>query len=332
MFKATEYYNTELKIKTIDETKDSVLLEDEKQESSMTFYHIMPGIDLVFNRFTTIECCKPEFNRYTMEMIEINYCKMGRFGCTIDGNKNVYLGEGEIEANIMGITRNNPEFPLGFYFGIEILIDPNIAIGYLESVFPEIAKQIKNLKEFLLKNNMAVLIKKMPELQHIFDELYNIKESIKNTYMKLKVLEILLMLQGIPFDRSIRESKYYNKKDIDKVQEIHNEIIHNLDKKITLNQLSEKYNMNITYLKECFKEVYGKPYYSYLKYYKMHKAVHYLKETTLSISEIGGKLGYDNPSKFIEAFKSITNCTPREYRNNNFFLEHLELFGVEIES
>ena len=331
MFKASDYYNAELKRKNIDDIKSIEILADEEQKNSMTFYHIFPGIDLIYNKFVTKECFNPKFNQYTMEMIEINYCKMGRFGCTIKGNKNVYLGDGEIEANIMGIKRDNPEFPLGFYFGIEILIDPNMAIEYLEPIFPEVANQINNLKKFLLDNELAVLIKKVPELQHIFDELYDIKEDIKLPYMKLKILEILLILQSIPFDRKIRESKYYSKKDIETIVKIHNEVIHNLDKKITLNELAEQYDINITYLKECFKEVYGKPYYSYLKYYKMHKAVHFLKETKLTISEIAGKLGYDNPSKFIEAFKSITNCTPREYRNKNFFLEHLELFGVEIE-
>lgn len=330
MFKASEYYNSELKKKTTNNTKNIVALEDEEQKSSMTFYHIMPGIDLVYNKFITKECVRPEFNQYTMEMIEINYCKMGRFGCTISGNKHVYLGEGEIEANIMGITRNRPEFPLGFYSGVEILIDPNIAIDYLKPIFPEVAEQIEELKGFLLDNELAVLIKKIPELQHIFDELYNIKESIKIPYMKLKVLEILLMIQSIPFDKSIRESKYYSKKDIDKIQEIHNEVIHNLDKKITLSDLSEKYNISLTNLKNCFKEVYGKPYYTYIKYYKIHKGLHYLIESKLSISEIGLKLGYENTSKFISAFKDIVGYTPREYRNKNVHLEHLGLFGVEI--
>lgn len=331
MFKASEYYNTELKVKTVDEMGNFVELVDDEQKSSMFFNHIMPGIDLIFNRFTTVECVKPKFNQYTMEMIEINFCKMGRFGCTINGNRNVYLGEGEIEANIMGITRDKPKFPLGFYFGVEILIDSKVAIDYLGPMFPEIAEQVDGLKKFLLDNDMAILIKKIPSLQRAFDELYNFMGSLNFTYMNLKVLEILLLLRDIPFDRSIRESKYYSKKEIDKIQEIHDDVIHNLDKKITLNELSNRYNIGLTSLKNCFKEVYGKPYYAYLKCYKMHKAVHYLQDSNLSISEIGLMLGYENASKFISAFKDIVGYTPREYKNKNVHLEHLNLFGVEID-
>ena len=49
------------------------------------------------------------------------------------------------------------------------------------------------------------------------------------------------------------------------------------------------------------------------------------------MTEIPGKLGYDNPSKFSSAFRSVVGCAPREYKNNSDHLEHLELFGVEID-
>lgn len=63
-------------------------------------------------------------------MIEINHCRRGRFGCKVNGRQ-VYLGEGEMEANLVGVIRENPEFPLGFYAGVEILIDPEPAKAYL---------------------------------------------------------------------------------------------------------------------------------------------------------------------------------------------------------
>jgi len=44
--------------------------------------------------------------------------------------------------------------------------------------------------------------------------------------------------------------------------------INNLDKKITIEQLSEKYQIGTTPLKLYFKEIYGQPIYTYLKDYK----------------------------------------------------------------
>lgn len=264
MNKIKKIYEKELNIICDSEEKTVMAFDNNSSNGEMTFYHIMPGIDLIYNKFNMIECIKPYYDEYAMNIIEINYCKSGRFGSVIGDDNQVYLGDGEMEANIVGIKRNNSEFPLGFYNGIEIMIDTNIAIEYLTPMFPQIAKQIEDLKEYLMKNKLAVLIKRIPSLIHIFNELYDMNDLKYITYMKLKVLEILIMMQIIPFDKNIKENQYFNKMDRQKVKQIHNEIISNLDKKLTLDELSKKYDISLTNLKNCFKEIYGKPYYTYL--------------------------------------------------------------------
>ena len=104
----------------------------------------------------------------------------------------------------------------------------------------------------------------------------------------------------------------------------------NLDKKITIEQLSEKYQIGTTPLKLYFKEIYGQPIYTYLKDYKIHVSLHLLEETDKNVNEIAGMLGYDNSSKFASVFKSKMKCTPTEYRKQKVHLEHERLFGVEI--
>lgn len=42
-----------------------------------------------------------------------------------------YLGVNEAEANILGVDRLNPEFSLGYYEGIEMLIDVKAATDLL---------------------------------------------------------------------------------------------------------------------------------------------------------------------------------------------------------
>jgi len=39
-----------------------------------------------------------------------------------------------------------------------------------------------------------------------------------------------------------------------------------------------------------------------------------LKETTLSIAEVGQRFGYDEPTNFTKFFKSMTGVTPLHYR------------------
>lgn len=57
----------------------------------------------------------------------------------------------------------------------------------------------------------------------------------------------------------------------------------------------------------------------------------YIEETEYSMAEIAGILGYDNPSKFAAAFRSVVGCSPREYKKSSERMEHLTLLGVEIE-
>lgn len=324
-----EYY---LKQFNLEHDSDSLTLMSLKSENdgSMAFYHIFPGIDVVYNVFNTNYCVEGDFNMKSMDIIEINHCRQGRYGCMLN-ERMFYLGVNEIEANLLGIDRVNPEFPLGYYEGVEILIDVTAATEYLKPVFPDIANQIAALKATLESRSGVVSIKGGENVCSVFDELYNIDPASQASYSRLKTLEILSLLEPVPIGEGDKGHSYYRKSDFNKIKAIHRYIISNLDEKITLNELSQKYSISMTTLKNCFKEVYGCPYYTYIKRYKMHKAVHFLEETDLTISEIAGRLGYDNTSKFIAAFKSIINCTPKQYKNKNVRLEHLKLFGVEIE-
>ena len=112
---------------------------------------------------------------------------------------------------------------------------------------------------------------------------------------------------------------------------IHKEVVSHPDRRFSVPQLVQKYGIGQTTFQSCFSEIYGKPYYTFVKHYKMHKAIHYIEETEHSMAEIAGMLGYDNPSKFAAAFRSVVGCSPREYKKSSERMEHLTLLGVEIE-
>lgn len=92
----------------------------------MTSYDILPGIQVIMNDF---QCDNsPEVsNNYLENYLEINHCLYGRFECFFEENIYGYLGEGEVSINDWKIDRKVSRFPLGYYYGIEILININIA-------------------------------------------------------------------------------------------------------------------------------------------------------------------------------------------------------------
>lgn len=88
----------------------------------------------------------------------------------------------------------------------------------------------------------------------------------------------------------------------------------NMDEKISLEQVADKYHVSVTALKTAFKAVYGVPFYSYIKTLKIESASYMLEHTDKTVIEIANEHGYDNASKFAAAFRSIKGVSPIEYR------------------
>ncbi|HML85738.1 MAG TPA: AraC family transcriptional regulator [Bacteroidales bacterium] len=86
------------------------------------------------------------------------------------------------------------------------------------------------------------------------------------------------------------------------------------DQPITVQQLAEIENYNVTYYNDWFKEQTGFPPHLYLRYVRINKAKELLIETDFSIMEIAVMVGYSSNSTLTRAFHSLTGMTPKEYR------------------
>ena len=105
---------------------------------------------------------------------------------------------------------------------------------------------------------------------------------------------------------------------MEKVKNIHELITNNLAYHYTIEELSEKYDISATALKECFKSIYGSPIYKYIQTYRINRAATLLRNgSNENVSQIAGHVGYDSPSKFAAAFKKTMGVTPLQYRKNN---------------
>lgn len=72
--------------------------------------------------------------------------------------------------------------------------------------------------------------------------------------------------------------------------------------------------MNPTTLKEVFKSVYGTSLAAHIKEHRMELAAQLLRETDLTIAQIGQRIGYKSQSRFSSAFKAYYEVLPTEYR------------------
>lgn len=83
---------------------------------------------------------------------------------------------------------------------------------------------------------------------------------------------------------------------------------------MSLEMVANAFSLNYTYVSHFFKDYIGENFSNYVTSVKVEKAVEYLKQTDLSVSEIATKLGYANSAVLIRNFKKVTGVTPGQFR------------------
>lgn len=126
--------------------------------------------------------------------------------------------------------------------------------------------------------------------------------------------ELLIMLQNMHLD-NISENyqlplNNFNY-DLEKVLEyIHT----NYSRKITIDELVKEFNINRTTLNKKFSELTGSSAISYLIKHRVRIANHLLKDTSLPVSEISRRVGFDDISNFNRCFKKFYGMAPTNFR------------------
>ena len=151
-------------------------------------------------------------------------------------------------------------------------------------------------------------------IQRLFTEHYHAPENLRAGYFKLKVMELCLFLGAPEITARGEERPYVDRTQVEQIKSVRQYLVEHLDRRITLQELSQPFSFPLTSMKKCFKEVYGTAINAYLHDKRVHTAAGHLRETTLEVTEIAGKVGYQNASKFSEVFRQYTGHTPTEYR------------------
>jgi len=88
----------------------------------------------------------------------------------------------------------------------------------------------------------------------------------------------------------------------------------NLDKRLTLDQVSGKVYLSDYYFSKLFKRETGLSFSVYLNARKIQKAMILLKESDKSVNDISDSLGFTRLSYFSQTFKKYTGYSPTKYR------------------
>ena len=134
-------------------------------------------------------------------------------------------------------------------------------------------------------------------------------------YARLKVQELLMLLSLTPVQETPQTK--YKAEQIETIRCIHEQLMADLSRRYTIEELSRQYLMNTATLKELFKTVYGQSLAAHMKEHRMERGAELLRTTELTLAEIASQVGYESQSKFSTAFKSLYGVLPKDYRKEN---------------
>ena len=309
-----DVFGTKAKVMEENENETKYQMQCDTPNGFMHCYHLFPGIDLAYSTFEASSCRMR--NRAMPNILEVAYCRAGRFECEYKHGFVTYLGEGDFAVSLLSPEREPPEFPIGYYDGVAFIIDLDITGLIFENIVEDVSINLKELIDKFCVGHCCSVIRTPPNLRHVFQEICEVRDTVPMGYLRLKVLESLFLLSQMLPQENFETAAYYSANQIKKVKALKCELANQLDSRETLKSMADRYGMSLSALKDCSKAVYGKPTLALQREYKMQAATKLLVTTKMSIAEIAGIVGYENPNKFSTAFKEIIGQSPSEYRKS----------------
>ncbi len=99
-----------------------------------------------------------------------------------------------------------------------------------------------------------------------------------------------------------------------RVMKIEHHLTHNLLQKFEgIEELSYRFSISPTKLKNDFKLIFGKPVYQYYQEKQMQLAAEIIKTEDIRIKELATRMGYENTGKFSLAFKKYNKVLPSQF-------------------
>lgn len=288
-------------------------LRNESGEGEITVYEVFPGVILSYNDFHMSyydSTFKPE-----RDIFCIDHCREGRLEYAAAQDAYSYVEAGDLKLDRRLTHTGHFEMPLSHYHGATVSFDMDAACKSLPLEIKDFPVNLAQIRQKFCSGIFPCVIHNACSIEHIFGELYAVPEKIRRSYFKIKILELLLYLEALELPENPVERPYFYKAQVEKVKAVRQFLVSHVDENYTQEELSHRFDIPLTTLKNCFKSVYGQTIGNYLTEYRMNRAAVLLKTRPgMSVTEISGCVGYDSPSKFARMFCKVMGTTPTEYR------------------
>lgn len=156
---------------------------------------------------------------------------------------------------------------------------------------------------------MSNLIGQQMNVQSLDEEKYGFFKKIDEARYARDAIQLMndyiVKLRGV-----IEESRQQENPIQPLLEYMHNHYMEQL----TLAELAKHFHFNPSYLSSYFSAHTQEGFSDYLNKIRMEKAMELLKDPTVTISDISGRVGYSEHSYFCKVFKKYNGLSPSSYR------------------
>lgn len=173
---------------------------------------------------------------------------------------------------------------------------------------------INRNEEFIGKINIGPLtVKKFSSLCDSFNNESNLQfREHWPCRSRSYIMELLFLCEKI-YTNDNNVEKISNEID-DDINSVLIYLYNNYSKRITISELTKKFNINRTTLSKKFNEFVGESIITYLNKLRVNMASVMLRDTKLPVNEIMERVGFLDSAHFLRTFKGYMKMTPTEYR------------------
>ena len=247
----------------------------------------------------------------------LNYCVSGRCEIPLNTGSYVYVKDGDLSLTERS-AQGHYVYPGRNYQGLEFFIDTDSSeLSRCSWIEEEFGIDFRRLVGLYCSDGGTYISGTSPEAEAVLHKLWELRNApLPHALyqMKLYSLSLFSLLLNPQAPPSSRVCTFFTEAQVTIAKRTEKIITADLSDHHPARELSDRFGISATSLKNYFRAVYGNNLSVYLKKLRMKKAADLLVSTTQSVSEVAEQVGYLNQSKFAAVFKKHFGRSPLEYR------------------
>ena len=202
-------------------------------------------------------------------------------------------------------------------------IDHIVRFGTIDDIGSIFDKYIQLSKESQINDTefqLFIVASANLMMNYAFSLGVGLQDHFKNGFIT-ELLHFLSPAEILEYTKKeiIKLRKSVIKETNTKIMEVTDQVISYIDlnyknNNMSLDKVSQKFNVSVSYLSSLLKKEKGISFNKYLVQVRIDKAKELLRYSDLKVVEVAKKVGYNDVYYFSHSFKKNTKMSPKEYR------------------